>query len=152
MLGTIGHSEWSHFQGRGLENEFSIKLSVRFYIFLGRVRFKFIAQFFLVVTAPIIKLFQKHHLHLSFITFSGVFRHELRDYEALGVANVIYNLTVIFPMSVFLKLPVDIFRLFLHHVAVLTCNFARSAALEEAVRATAIGFMPLKDDFATVVS
>ena len=58
---------------------------------------------------------------------------QLQDYEALGVASIINNLTIHFS-SVFMSLPKELCSSFVDIMTKLTCNFCQAAAREEAVR------------------
>ena len=68
------------------------------------------------------------------------YSHTTRRHEALGIANTFYNLTLFFPVSVFLKLPKDVLAQLFAQLASLCCSFARAAALEDAVRIFHVDF------------
>ncbi|KAK3098488.1 hypothetical protein FSP39_019964 [Pinctada imbricata] len=58
---------------------------------------------------------------------------DLQDYENLGVANTLKNISIMFPSSCLLSLPQDLFTSFIDHLTRLTCKMGRAAALEEAL-------------------
>ena len=87
----------------------------------------------LILNLALLQCGTVQHVRCTLLDVFCLCRCRLHDYEALGVANVVHNLTMFFPMSNFLKLPADILQLFLTHATELTCGVGRAAALEEAV-------------------
>lgn len=66
----------------------------------------------------------------AFLELTG---QHLQDYEALGIANIVNNLLVFFPIENFLALDKGLLERFIDTMAQLTCQFGQAAALEEAM-------------------
>ncbi|CAG5865314.1 unnamed protein product [Menidia menidia] len=72
---------------------------------------------------------------LSFARLIGFVRRsspiEIEDSEAVGISNIISNLITMFPRSILMALPSELFTSFINCLTLLSCSFGRSAALEE---------------------
>ena len=76
----------------------------------------------------------EQHSLTYYLTIPTLFSStQLQDYEALGMATVINQMLMHFPLPTFLTLPPELMASFTDNLTKLTTNFGQAAAQEEAV-------------------
>ena len=87
-----------------------------------------------VILVPVnTPLCHTHDHYLQSYNYSLCSTNGLEEHEALGVASIVSQLVLFFPLRLFTSLPLELLTSLFHNLATLTTTFCHAAAKEEAV-------------------